>query len=114
LKEVHKLGKKMDELIQKLETEAEKTEKEIGDTAYLINKRQDGKISLQDLELAFEKVKRHLHEDTIKDIIKKLEFDAEGFVSLQEVYRVLQELKNNLTVEMTTPKNKNLRSSNKP
>jgi hypothetical protein len=91
-KDVHKLREKVNEMIDELEEEANKIEKEVGDKLHLIHTREDGRMSLRDLEQAFERIKGHPDSDAIKIIVKQLDVDGDGFVSAQEVYRLVQDL----------------------
>lgn len=91
--DLHKFDKAVNRLIEKLEKEAEKVEKEVGDKLHLIHAREDGKIPLQELEHAIEHIKGHPDSTAIRAIVKHLDVDGDGFVSIQEVTRLVQELK---------------------
>jgi hypothetical protein len=90
--ERHKFDETVDRLIEKLEREAENVEREVGDKLHLIHAREDGKIPLQELEHAIEHIKGHPDSLAIKAIVKHIDVDGDGFVSVQEVYRLVQEL----------------------
>ncbi|KAI9140228.1 LETM1-like protein-domain-containing protein [Paraphysoderma sedebokerense] len=88
-----RLGSHLEKLLLKISTEVEKYDKDVGDKLNLIRANESGQITVADLEEVL-RVIRHAvgDEEKLKKVVKKLDRDGDGLVTLEEILRLTEEI----------------------
>jgi LETM1 and EF-hand domain-containing protein 1 len=88
----HRLGERLEKMIQKIDKELEQYDSEVGSKLNLIQANESGQISVHDLEEALRVIK-HTPGDNerIKKIVKKLDVDGDGLVFLDHISELCTE-----------------------
>jgi len=71
-----------------LEKDLHEVEQEVGDKMNLIDKDKDGVITTEELAAAIELLRDKPSEEEVVDVLKKLDLDQDGKVSLVDVEKV--------------------------
>ncbi|KAI9209226.1 LETM1-like protein-domain-containing protein [Polychytrium aggregatum] len=88
------VGRQVDKMIASLEKELIKYDAEIGSKLNLVKPNEEGKISLEEIEEVLKVIKDYPNDDRVKHIVKELDVDGDGFVSIAEVLVLAQEHSN--------------------
>lgn len=88
----HRLGSRLERMIQKIDKELEQYDTEVGSKLNIIQANESGQISVNDLEEALRIIK-HTPGDNerIKKIVKKLDVDGDGLVFLDHISELCTE-----------------------
>lgn len=72
-------------MLQKIDTQLEEYDRDVGSRMNLIETSQTGKISVDDLEQALRLIKHKPEDEVIEKIVDKLDVDHDGLVPLDDV-----------------------------
>ncbi|KAJ3094610.1 hypothetical protein HDU97_007872 [Phlyctochytrium planicorne] len=90
-KATESVGTRVDKMIKKIEKEMEKYDTEIGSKLNLIRPDEEGRLSISDLEEALRVIRDNPGDERIKKIVKRLDSDGDGAVSLAEIQAMVSE-----------------------
>jgi len=92
-KNIRILETKLANVVDSLELELERVEKELGDKMNLIDKDHDGIISTSEiLELCKDVLKEEPNEEIVKKVISLLDWNKDGSIDLQDVSKIRAQL----------------------
>jgi len=88
----HRLGERLEKMIEKIDRELEQYDSEVGSKFNRIQANESGQIRVSDLEEALRTIK-HAPGDSerIKKIVKKLDVDNDGLVFLDHIRELATE-----------------------
>ncbi|KAL7751592.1 LETM1 domain-containing protein ylh47 [Sorochytrium milnesiophthora] len=87
-----RLGSRMEKLISKITTELEQYDSEIGSKLNLIQANEAGQVTVGDLEEVLKIIRSKPEDDErIKKIVKKLDVDNDGLVTVEELLALAKE-----------------------
>lgn len=86
------LNKRIRSMIKKIDAQLETYDEKVGSSLNTIQCNQHGQISLADLKNAFQVIKHKPSDETIEAVVKKLDVDQDGFVVLDHVVELTQDI----------------------
>lgn len=86
------LNKRIRSMIKKIDAQLETYDEKVGSSLNTIQCNQHGQISLADLKNAFQVIKHKPSDETIDAVVKKLDVDQDGFVVLDHVVELTQDI----------------------
>ena len=89
-KSLSRLDSRLDKLVSKIEVELEAYDSEIGSKMNLIQPAADGKISVDALEEALKVIRDHPEDERIKKIVRRLDADGDGLVTMEEIRKLVE------------------------
>uniref|UniRef100_V5GT45 Mitochondrial proton/calcium exchanger protein n=2 Tax=Kalmanozyma brasiliensis (strain GHG001) TaxID=1365824 RepID=V5GT45_KALBG len=84
------MTKRIKSMLQKIDTQLEEYDRDVGSRMNLIETSQTGKISVDDLEQALRLIKHKPEDEVIEKIVDKLDVDHDGLVPLDDVLELAQ------------------------
>ncbi len=86
------LNKRIRKMIKKIDAQLETYDEKVGSSLNTIQCNGQGQISLADLKKAFEVIKHRPADETVEAVVKKLDVDQDGFVVLDHVVELTQDM----------------------
>jgi len=86
------LNKRIRSMIKKIDSQLETYDEKVGSSLNTIQCNSQGQISLADLKNAFQVIKHKPSDETIEAVVKKLDVDQDGFVVLDHVVELTQDM----------------------
>ncbi|KAJ3387831.1 hypothetical protein HDU92_001783 [Lobulomyces angularis] len=94
-KSTQRLSTKLDKMISKIEQELLKYDSEIGSKLHLLKPNEEGKLSITELEDCLKVIRQNPNDERIKKIVKNLDFDGDGYVTLDEIRNLVEDEEKN-------------------
>ncbi|KAI8616384.1 LETM1-like protein-domain-containing protein [Chytriomyces sp. MP71] len=91
-KTVSAVSSRVNKMIAKIEAEINKIDSEIGNSMNAIKADASGKLTVDELQSALNLIKDNLGDEHIKRIVKRLDSDGDGVVSIPEVLAFVSEV----------------------
>ncbi|KAK4686163.1 hypothetical protein P7C73_g3969, partial [Tremellales sp. Uapishka_1] len=86
------VSKRVRSMIKKIDIQLEKYDEKVGSSLNVIQSNAQGQISLADLKRALKVIKHAPSEEVIESLSKKLDVDSDGFVELDHVVELTQDI----------------------
>ncbi|KAJ3111424.1 hypothetical protein HDU96_005703 [Phlyctochytrium bullatum] len=90
-KATESVSSRVDKMISKIEKELEKYDSEIGSRLNLIRPDEEGRLTVKDLEDALRVIRDNPGDERIRKIVKRLDTDGDGSVSMAEILAMASE-----------------------
>ncbi|KAJ3212718.1 hypothetical protein HDU67_003635 [Dinochytrium kinnereticum] len=90
-KTTESVSTRVDKMITKIEKELLKYDTEIGSRLNLIRPDEEGRLTLADLEDALRVIRDHPGNERIRKIVRRLDADGDGSVSMKEILEMVSE-----------------------
>ncbi|KAJ3313718.1 hypothetical protein HDU76_002583, partial [Blyttiomyces sp. JEL0837] len=84
------VSNRVDKMIAKIESELKKYDTEVGSKLNLIKPDESGRLTVEELETALKVIRDNPGDDRIKKIVRRLDTDGDGVVSLPEILSIVE------------------------
>lgn len=91
IKATNNLNARLDKMLVSIDKELARYDSEIGTKLNILKPDEEGRLTIGDLEEVLKVIKNHPEDERIKNIVKKLDKDSDGFVALQEIIHLAEE-----------------------
>lgn len=90
----------LNKMVDTLKVRIDTTEKALGDKLNVLDKDGDGELSSQELKDAITNILRSVSEAEAEEIVRGLDSNADGKISVLELLQYVESRKNNSEIEM--------------
>jgi Ca2+-binding EF-hand superfamily protein len=100
-KSIDRMKSALSNMLDKLKVKIDSTEKMLGDKLHLLDKDNDGELSIDEIKSAISThLKRNLTDQETNDIVKILDTDMDGKITVLELLQYIESRRTKIEVEV--------------